>query len=106
VEIEDSKILKREEINNPGHQPGYIPQFLKERGFLCIVVGGMGWRVTTLPNEFGIQTIVGINNSIANVIGKLSKGELKSGKSICQPGSGKGHGVEKDECDHGHEHSG
>ena len=101
VEIEAGKVLKRDEVANPGHQPGFIPKFLNERGVECIVTGGMGHRAMALFNEFGIQTILGIKGSIDNVIGKLSKGELKSGKSVCQPGYGKGYGIEKDECDHG-----
>jgi predicted Fe-Mo cluster-binding NifX family protein len=100
VEIENGKVLERDEVTNPGHQPGFIPQFLSDRGVECIVAGGMGHRAMALFDEFGIQTILGIKGSIDNVIGKLSDGELKGGKSVCQPGSGKGYGIEKDECDH------
>ena len=100
VKIEDGKVLERDEVTNPGHQPGFIPQFLSDRGVECIVAGGMGHRAMALFDEFGIQTILGIKGSIDNVIGKLSNGELKGGKSACQPGSGKGYGIEKDECDH------
>jgi predicted Fe-Mo cluster-binding NifX family protein len=102
VEIEDGKVLRREELDNPGHQPGFIPRFLSDRGVECIVAGGMGQRATALFDEFDIKTIVGISGSIDNVIGKLSKGELKGGQSVCRPGSGKGYGFDKDECDHGH----
>ena len=103
VDIENGKVLHKEVIENPGHQPGFIPQFLHERGVDCIVAGGMGGRATSLFNEFGIQTVVGISGNIDSVIGKLSTGELKSGESTCQPGAGKGYGIEKDECDHENE---
>lgn len=103
VDIENGKVLHKEVIENPGHQPGFIPQFLHERGVDCIVAGGMGGRATSLFNEFGIRTVVGISGSIDSVIGKLSTGELKSGESTCQPGAGKGYGIEKDECDHENE---
>lgn len=63
----------------------------------------MGGRATSLFNEFGIRTVVGISGSIDSVIGKLSTGELKSGESTCKPGAGKGYGIEKDECDHENE---
>ena len=42
VDFEGSKIVSKERIDNPGHHPGYIPQFLHERGVNCIVAGGMG----------------------------------------------------------------
>ncbi|MBA1336952.1 MAG: hypothetical protein HPY66_3388 [Firmicutes bacterium] len=32
VDIENGKTLKRVEVENPGHSPGYIPQFLHEKG--------------------------------------------------------------------------
>ena len=103
VDIENGKVLHKEVIENPGHKPGFIPQFLHERGVDCIVAGGMGGRATSLFNEFGIRTVVGISGSIDSVIGMLSTGELKSGESTCQPGAGKGYGIEKDECDHENE---
>jgi predicted Fe-Mo cluster-binding NifX family protein len=102
VEIEAGKVLKRDEVANPGHQPGFIPKFLNDRGVECIVTGGMGHRAMALFNEFGIQTILGVEGNIDNAIEKLSRGELKGGESICQHGSGKGYGIEKEECDHGH----
>jgi predicted Fe-Mo cluster-binding NifX family protein len=100
VEIENGNVLAREEISNPGHQPGFIPQFLKEQGVHCIVAGGMGRRATTLFDELGMQTILGVRGGIDNVIGQLSRGELEGGESLCSPGGGKGYGVEKDSCDH------
>ena len=104
VEIENGSVLKREEIANPGHQPGLIPKFLKEIGVDCIVAGGMGRRATLLFDEHGIQTILGVSGVVDNVIGQLSRGELQGGESLCQPGAGKGYGFEKDECDHEHEY--
>jgi predicted Fe-Mo cluster-binding NifX family protein len=44
VDIDDGTIKKKEVIENPGHQPGVIPQFLHKRGVDCIVAGGMGIR--------------------------------------------------------------
>lgn len=98
--IEDGKLKMRETINNPGHQPGYIPQFLHEKGVECIVAGGMGMRATGFFNDFGIKTIVGVIGSLDDVIDKIIKGTLKGGESLCKPGSGKGYGLDKTECDH------
>ena len=100
VDIESGNVLAREEITNPGHQPGSIPRFLRDRGVECIVAGGMGRRATMLFDELGMQTILGVSGGIDNVIGQLRRGELEGGESLCKPGAGKGYGVEKDECDH------
>ncbi len=100
VQLENGKILSREKIDNPGHHPGYLPQFFSEMGVKCIIAGGVGRKAEWFFNEKGMEVIVGVTGSIEEVIEKLSKGELKSGESICKPGRGKGYGLEKEERDH------
>jgi len=102
IDIEGNKVTKKEIIDNPGHQPGFIPQFLHQRGVECIVAGGMGTRATGFFNELGIKTIVGVTGKIDEVIEKILKGSLEGGESLCKPGSGKAYGIEKTECDHPH----
>ncbi|KPL02169.1 MAG: dinitrogenase iron-molybdenum cofactor [candidate division Zixibacteria bacterium SM1_73] len=106
VEIEEGKILSREIVNNPGHQPAFLPQFLSEKKVSCIIAGGMGRRAEALFSEKGIETLVGISGPVSEVIDKLIKGTLEGGESLCKPGSGRGYGIEKGECDHpeGHHH--
>jgi len=103
LDIEDGKIVKKEIVANPGHQPGLIPEFLRQRGVDCIVCGGMGMRAMELFQEFGIQTILGVSGKIEEVIDKIQKGSLAGGESLCKPGSGKGYGLDKSQCDHHHE---
>jgi predicted Fe-Mo cluster-binding NifX family protein len=103
VDIENDKVARKEVVDNPGHHPGFIPQFLHEKEVNCIIAGGMGMRATGFFNEFGIKVIVGISGRISEVIEKLLKGTLKGGESLCKPGSGKGYGIEKTECDHPNE---
>ncbi|MBN2453694.1 MAG: NifB/NifX family molybdenum-iron cluster-binding protein [Candidatus Omnitrophica bacterium] len=100
VDIENNKVVGREIVENPGHEPGAIPQFLHERGVQCIIAGGMGMRATGFFQELGIRAIVGVSGRISDVIDKLIKGELKGGDSLCRPGGGKGYGLDKKECDH------
>ena len=100
VDIEEGKVVGKEVVNNPGHQPGNIPQFLHGKGTKCIIAGGMGMRAVGFFNEFGIQTIVGISGRIDEVIEKLQDGTLKGAESLCNPGAGKGYGLDKTECEH------
>jgi len=102
VDIENGKVIKRTEVDNPGHQPGAIPQFLHQKGANCIVCGGMGQRAAAFFDEYGIQTIVGVSGKIDEVIEHLKKGTLEGGESLCKPGAGKGYGLDKTECDHPH----
>ena len=103
LDFEDGNVTKKEVIENPGHQPGFIPRFLHQKGVTCIVSGGMGMRAQGFFAEEGIQTILGASGKIHDVIEKLKQGTLKGGESLCKPGSGKGYGVEKTVCDHPHE---
>jgi predicted Fe-Mo cluster-binding NifX family protein len=105
AEIEDNRVIKKELLENPGHQPGFLPQFLNEKGVECIIAGGMGQRARMLFNQHNIQTIMGITGTIDTVLSQLCDGTLEGGESLCQPGKGKGYGVDKTECDHGnHNH--
>lgn len=101
VDIDNGKVVQKEVINNPGHHPGFLPQFLKERGVNVIIAGGMGTRAQELFDDAKISTIIGIEGKVQDTIDKLIAGTLKGGESICSPGTGKGYGIDKDECDHG-----
>jgi len=100
LDIEDGKVVKREEIANPGHHPGFLPQFLHDKGVECIIAGGMGQRAEQLFSGQGIKIIVGVSGAIDDVIGRIEDGSLKGGESLCRPGAGKGYGLDKTVCDH------
>lgn len=100
IDIKDGKLINRELIANPGHHPGFLPQFLHDKGVNCIIAGGMGQRASGLFSEQNIQAIVGISGTIDEVIDKLLKGTLKGAENICSPGSGRGYGLDRTECEH------
>ena len=100
VDIENSEVVKKEVIDNPGHHPGFLPQFLHKNGVDAIVAGGMGQRALGLFAEVGIEIVVGISGTVDEVIDKIVKGTLEGGESLCKPGLGKGYGVDKTECEH------
>lgn len=84
VEIADGTVRSRELIPNPGHEPGFLPRYLAERGVTCIVAGGMGPRAQGLFDQQGIETIVGVAGTIEETIQALLQGELESGESLCE----------------------
>ena len=86
VTIENGKELDRQSIENPGHQPGFLPQYLHEKGAGCIVAGGMGPRAQMLFEEQGIQTVVGVTGLIDDVVHSYLKGTLAGGESTCHHG--------------------
>ena len=108
VDVEEGQASEREIIKNPGHEPGFIPEFLRKKGVNCIIAGGMGHRAKGFFEQYGIQVIVGVQGSINNVIERILDGQIKTmgGESLCTPGGGKGYGVEKihTEADDNNEH--
>jgi len=52
--------------------------------------------------ELGIFTLTGVEGDIDDVLKRFGEGTLKGGESLCRPGSGKGYGIDKTECDHSH----
>lgn len=108
VDIENGKVSKKEVIDNPGHHPGFLPQFLREKGVSCIIAGGMGGRAVQLFAEQGIEIIVGVSGPVDEIAKSLSAGVLRGGESLCKPGAGKGYGLDKTVCDHtdGEKHQG
>ena len=57
-----------------------------------------------IPTEKDVADIedwhFGIRKQIDEVIKKLQEGTLEGGESLCKPGSGKGYGLDKTQCDH------
>ena len=83
VDIEDGKLDRQERIDNPGHEPGFLPGYLAERGVNCIIAGGMGPRAQQLFDEKGIQSVVGVSGAVTDTIELLLQGALRGGESLC-----------------------
>ena len=41
-DTEDGKIISENSVPNPGHRPGFLPNFLADNGAQVIISGGMG----------------------------------------------------------------
>lgn len=77
----DTKAMKS--LPNPGHEPGFLPGFLKEQGAQLVIAGGMGGRAQELFTAAGINLIVGVSGNIKDVLALFEKGELKSTGAVC-----------------------
>lgn len=83
VEIKEGQVLSKEEIPNPGHQPGFLPQYLSEKGVNCIIAGGMGPRAQGLFAQKNIEAIIGVQGAVDEVIEKFINQELEAGEDLC-----------------------
>ncbi len=83
AKIQDSQVLDVVIIDNPGHEPGFLPRFLAEHGITCIIAGGMGQRAKQLFDAAGIDTIVGVNGSVDQVLQQYADEALASQGGFC-----------------------
>lgn len=84
VNKENQEILNSVEMVPPAHEPGVLPQWLKENKVDLVIAGGMGRRAQDLFSQYGIECIVGVTPGNAkNVIDHYLKGELTSGENLC-----------------------
>ena len=82
-EAENNRIIKDEPISNPGHKPGFLPNFLNDMGVNVIISGGMGGGAVDIFNEKGIEVITGASGSAKTAAEQYLQGMLKSTGSVC-----------------------
>lgn len=82
-DTENNKIVKIETIPNPGHKPGFLPNFLHDKGVNVIISGGMGGGAIEIFNERNIEVITGAKGNAEDAVINYLKGELKSTGSVC-----------------------
>jgi predicted Fe-Mo cluster-binding NifX family protein len=82
-DVENNQIVKNESIPNPGHKPGFIPNYLHELGINVIISGGMGGGAIDIFNGHNIEVIVGATGPSKVAAEEYLKGNLKSTGSVC-----------------------
>lgn len=91
-EINDGKIISKKSIANPGHRPGFLPNFLKDLGVNVIISGGMGGGAVMLFDELNIEIVTGASGDSTEIVERYLSGALKSSGAICHEHQ------HKDEC--------
>jgi predicted Fe-Mo cluster-binding NifX family protein len=99
AEIENNKVIKRELIENPGHETGSIPEFLSKKGVECVVSSGMGIKAQEIFKNSNIEIILGAEGKIDDIIKCFIDGTIKSGNSSCS-GSEHNCGSHESGCHH------
>lgn len=89
-DVEGSKIVKSEAIANPGHRPGFLPNFLHDIGVNVIISGGMGGGAIDIFNEKGIHVVTGAKGESKKAAEDFMLGNLVSTGSVCNEHSHEG----------------
>ena len=93
-DTENGQITAENSVPNPGHKPGFLPNFLADMGVKVIISGGMGGGAVDIFNERDVEVILGAQGDARAAVESYLKGELKSTGSVCHH-----------EGEHEHEHS-
>ncbi len=82
-DIEDNKVVSSENVPNPGHKPGFLPNFLADKGVNVIIAGGMGGGAVDIFNERGVEVVVGASGDSKAAVEAYLRGELVSTGEVC-----------------------
>lgn len=84
VDSTEKKIIKRQDIEAPPHEPGLLPPWLAERGVNLIIAGGMGQRAQGLFAEQSIKVVVGAPaDTPERLVDDYLAGTLQVGENVC-----------------------
>jgi ATP-binding protein involved in chromosome partitioning len=84
VDQERKEIIRKELIPSPGHQPGFLPEWLAEQGVSLVVASGMGSRAQSLFQQNRIGVIIGaMEGDPEKAILSYLNGRLATGDNIC-----------------------
>lgn len=84
VDPTSKKILGRNDVDAPPHEPGLLPPWLAKQGATVIIAGGMGQRAQGLFAEQKIEVIVGAPSETPEKLVKdYLDGTLMSGANLC-----------------------
>ncbi len=90
-DTEDGKIVAEQSVANPGHKPGFLPNFLHDLGVNVIVSGGMGGGAIDIFESHGIEIILGASGDARANVEAYLQGNLKNAGSACEAHEHEGH---------------
>ncbi len=83
-DVENGKIVNKQLVTPPPHEPGVIPKFLNEQKVNKIIAGGMGQRAIQFFNDYGIEVIIGApSKEPEKLIEEYLNGTLQLGENVC-----------------------
>ncbi len=82
-DTENGEIVSETVVPNPGHRPGFLPNFLADNGAQVIISGGMGGGAVDIFNERGVEVIVGAQGDARAAVEAYLAGNLISTGSVC-----------------------
>jgi len=79
----DGRVTASNSVPNPGHRPGFLPNFFADNCAQVVIAGGMGGGAVDIFNERNVEVIVGAQGDARTAVEAYLRGELISTGSIC-----------------------
>lgn len=79
----DGVITGEETLPNPGHKPGFLPNFLADRGAQVIISGSMGAGAAEIFQNRGVEIMTGVSGDAREAVERYLRGELVSAGINC-----------------------
>jgi predicted Fe-Mo cluster-binding NifX family protein len=81
--VENHAVSNKTDVPNPGHKPGFLPNFLADMGTEVVIAGGMGAGATDIFKERNIEVITGASGDADEAVNAYLRGELKTAGKVC-----------------------
>lgn len=82
--VTDGVITKEEPVANPGHKPGFLPNFLADRGVNVMIASGMGGGAIEIFESRNVKVVLGATGEAKAAVEAYLKGSLQSTGSACE----------------------
>jgi len=94
VDVENGEVTAVQGVANPfaqAHQPGQIPEFIRQQKANVILSGGMGGRAIEFFTQAGIKAATGASGTVRQALENYFGGKLKEA-APCDDSVAHGHG--------------
>jgi predicted Fe-Mo cluster-binding NifX family protein len=82
-DVEDGRILSETIVSSPGHQHGFLPNFLADQGVSVVIAGGIGDGACGIFSERGVTVISGAQGGARAAAEAYLNGTLVSKDTQC-----------------------
>ena len=79
----DGGITGVNSVPNPGHRPGFLPNFLADNGAGVVIAGSVGGGAVDIFGKRGVKVILGVQGDAQEAVAAYLRGELVSSGSVC-----------------------
>lgn len=84
VSVEGGRIVDKQLLTPPPHEPGVLPRWLQSLGVDVIIAGGMGRRALDLFAQNGVRVITGAPNLPPEaLVEQYLSNTLVTGANVC-----------------------